>query len=114
VLSGPGAVSAECAQAMAEGARRAFGTTYAVSTTGWAGPTRADEQPVGTVYYGLAAPDGVLTAVRHHLGQREQVRRHAAQTALDLLRRRALALPVPRDGGPDEAVRVAERGRAVE
>lgn len=114
ILSGPGPVSAECAAAMAAGARRAFGSTYAVSTTGWAGPTRADEQPVGTVYYGLAGPDGVLTAVRHHLGQREQVRRHGAQTALDLVRRRALGLHMPQTGGPDEAVRVAERGRASE
>ena len=114
VLAGPGPVSAECAAAMAVGAREAFGADYAVSTTGWAGPTRGDEQPVGTVYYGLAGSEGVITAVRHHLGQREQVRRHAAQTALDLLRRRALDLPVPDTGGPHEAVRVAERGRLTE
>lgn len=114
VLAGAGAVSAECAAAMAAGARRAFGATYAVSTTGWAGPSHGDEQPVGTVYYGLAGPDGVVTAVRHHLGQREQVRRHAAQTALDLVRRRALDLHLPLTGGPQEAVRVVERGRATE
>ncbi len=114
VLRGPGAVSAECAAAMAEGARRAFGSTWAVSTTGWAGPTSDDEQPVGTVHYGVAGPHGVRTAVRHHLGQRDQVRRHAGQTAVDIVRRLALGLPVPAEGGPRAAVEVGERGRASE
>jgi hypothetical protein len=68
---------------------------------------------VGTVYYGVAAPDGVVTVVRHHLGQREQVRHHAAQTALDLVRRRALGLNVPTGGGADEAVRGAVRPRPL-
>ena len=37
-----GVVSAECARAMASGARRVLGATYAVSTTGVAGPGPQD------------------------------------------------------------------------
>jgi nicotinamide-nucleotide amidase len=46
-----GAVSRETAEAMAVGARRRTGSTYAISITGLAGPDGGDERvPVGTVY----------------------------------------------------------------
>jgi nicotinamide-nucleotide amidase len=110
-LAEEGAVSARCAAEMAEGARDRLGATYAVSMTGWAGPAHGDTQPVGTVYYGVAGPDGVVAVVRHHLGQRDQVRRHAAQTAIDLVRRRCLGLYLPPTGRPEEAVRAATRSQ---
>ena len=54
-------VSAECAAAMARGAKEKFGSTYALATTGYAGPGGGTERdPVGTVYLALATPDGVL------------------------------------------------------
>ena len=43
---------------MAEGARRLLGATYALSTTGVAGPDPQEGQPVGTVFVGVAGPDG--------------------------------------------------------
>ncbi|HZG76139.1 MAG TPA: competence/damage-inducible protein A [Paenibacillus sp.] len=60
----PGAVSAEAAAAMAEGARARLGTTLAVSFTGVAGPGPSDDgKPAGLVYLGLAE-EGRPTAVR--------------------------------------------------
>jgi nicotinamide-nucleotide amidase len=57
-----GVISAECARSMAEKVRTLMGTTYGVSTTGVAGPDSQEDQPVGTVFVGVAGPDD--TAVR--------------------------------------------------
>jgi len=55
-----GAVSAECAAAMATGAIEKFGSDYAIAVTGYAGPGGGtDADPVGTVYFGYASPTGV-------------------------------------------------------
>jgi nicotinamide-nucleotide amidase len=83
-----GPVSKEIAEAMALGARRRTGATYAVSITGNAGPTTDGvEAPVGMVYIGLAGPAGVQTTHRQFLGDRARIRAFAGQMALDFLRR---------------------------
>jgi len=51
-----GVVSAECALAMALGVRRLTGATYAVATTGVAGPTGQEGKPPGTVFVSLVGP----------------------------------------------------------
>jgi nicotinamide-nucleotide amidase len=87
-LRGHGAVSAEVAAEMAEGARRQFGSDIALSVTGIAGPSGAtSDKPVGLVYYAVAHPTG--TEVRHEVfsGDRNQVQRRAAHAVLDLVRR---------------------------
>ena len=59
LLAEHGAVSAEVAAAMAEGARQRLGADVAVAVTGVAGPGGGTpEKPVGRVYLHAAGPDG--------------------------------------------------------
>ncbi|ARU62541.1 competence/damage-inducible protein A [Tumebacillus avium] len=84
VLKAHGAVSAECAVQMADGAKRVLGTDWAVSVTGIAGPGGgSEEKPVGLVYIAVSGPGG--TTVNQHQwkhGDRTQIRLRAAKTAL--------------------------------
>ena len=87
-LATRGAVSAECAREMAEGARRAFGADVAVATTGIAGPGGATERkPVGLVYIALAGQDGVTTEEFHFPGGRATVTDASTEAALLMLLR---------------------------
>lgn len=87
-----GVVSAEVARAMAEGARGVLGASCGLSITGYAGPTGGDEEnPVGTVYVGVATPSSTDVERHRFGGDRARVRAFAAATALDALRRRLLA-----------------------
>lgn len=82
-----GAVSENVAAEMAEGAKKLFGTTWAISTTGIAGPGGAvDGKPVGTVCIGIAGPNGTETLRRHILGDRSGVRWNTTLLALERLR----------------------------
>ncbi|WP_457634230.1 CinA family nicotinamide mononucleotide deamidase-related protein [Oceanithermus desulfurans] len=84
-LTAHGAVSAETASAMAEAARRELNATYGLATTGVAGPDELEGHPVGTVYVGLAGPDGTQTKrYRFPPLGREAVRLRAAYAALAL------------------------------
>jgi competence/damage-inducible protein CinA-like protein len=91
VLERYGAVSRETAEALAEGIRERCDTTLGVGVTGIAGPTGGtEEKPVGLVYIGVS--DGKTTDVveRRFNGDRGRVRSYAAQTALDMVRRRLM------------------------
>ncbi|MET0794844.1 MAG: competence/damage-inducible protein A [Polyangiaceae bacterium] len=86
-----GAVSAEVARAMAEGARAAFNSDFALSLTGIAGPTGgSEEKPVGLVHFAVADASGVSDRRVVFTGTREQVRRRAAFAGLSLVRAVAL------------------------
>lgn len=89
LLERHGAVSEECARAMAEGVRRATVADVGVSLTGIAGPDGGTaEKPVGTVCFALALPDGTRArTVRFPPFGRDRVRALAAATALEWLRR---------------------------
>lgn len=80
-----GVVSAECAAAMAEGARRVTGATHAMATTGVAGPDEQEGKPAGTVFVAVAGPGGTHTAALELEGSRERIQDETCSHALDLL-----------------------------
>jgi nicotinamide-nucleotide amidase len=88
-----GAVSAGVAQAMAEGARKKSKATFALATTGIAGPGGGtEEKPVGTVFIALAAQDRPPKVEKRFFpDDRPTFKDLATQTALELLRRSLLA-----------------------
>ncbi len=82
-----GAVSEQVAEAMARGARKRAGTTFAIGVTGIAGPSGANEKkPVGLVFISVDSDYGCETKhfIFHH--DRDSIRLRAAQTALNMLR----------------------------
>ncbi len=84
-----GAVSRQCAEEMAEGARKLCNSDYAIAITGIAGPDGGTiEKPVGTVYMSVAGPDGVTTEHFVINGNRRRIRENAALWSVNLLRRR--------------------------
>ena len=88
ILAEHGAVSAEAARAMAEGARTRLRTDVAVAVTGIAGPDGGtEEKPVGLVYLHASGPDGEEARRIDLPGDREMVRGRATAAALHLVRR---------------------------
>lgn len=81
-----GVVSSEVAAAMAEGVRRLTGSDYAVSTTGLAGPSGDERNPVGTVWIGVATPRGTRTASYCYKSDRKRNIERFAAAALNFLR----------------------------
>ena len=96
LLEEKGAVCAEVAAAMAQGARKVLDCDFAVSATGVAGPNSDErDNPVGLVY--VALTDGTDTWVRKlelggRLSRRDRIRTLAANHAFDMLRRRLSGL----------------------
>jgi len=91
LLAKSGAVSAECALAMARGIRRAANTDLGLAVTGIAGPDGGStEKPVGTVFLALATAERERVEEFHLRGDRGRIRLRSACTALDWLRREAI------------------------
>lgn len=87
LIAAKGAVSAEVARAMAEGALARSRADRAVSVTGIAGPGGGSaDKPVGLVHFGLARKGRPTRHVEHvFAGGRDAVRHQTALTALSLL-----------------------------
>jgi nicotinamide-nucleotide amidase len=96
-ITAHGAVHEQTAIEMAEGARKACGATYGLSTSGIAGPTGGtEEKPVGTVCIGLATPDRTAGHRFHFwFGDRKMNKLMFAVAALEVLRRELLGLDPP-------------------
>jgi nicotinamide-nucleotide amidase len=87
-LEAHGAVSEETVRAMAEGAQRLFSVDCTIAVTGIAGPGGGTpEKPVGTVWLAARVHTTTRAVKRVFPGDREEIRRRAAQAGLDLLRR---------------------------
>jgi nicotinamide-nucleotide amidase len=93
-VTAPAVVSEAAAKQMAVGACAALGADVGISVTGVAGPAEMEDQPVGTVWYGLAIPGHEPEAVHMRMpGDRERIRQFSTIGLLNLLRMRLLALP---------------------
>lgn len=80
-----GAVSEVVAQEMAQGVRRRLGVDVGLSTTGIAGPDGGTpEKPVGTVWIGVATPEGSWAEVHRFDGDRDTVRAQTMDAACRL------------------------------
>lgn len=87
-LDAHGAVSEPVVRQMAEGARDRFRASIGIGITGIAGPGGGTpEKPVGTVWIGLAEERGTRALQLRLIGDRDEIRRRATQSALELVRR---------------------------
>jgi nicotinamide-nucleotide amidase len=86
ILETYGAVSDQCARAMARGIRERLDATYGISVTGIAGPDGGtSEKPVGTVWIAVATPNGVSSKVYRFGSERLTNRQRSVNMALAML-----------------------------
>ncbi|VAW17586.1 ADP-ribose pyrophosphatase of COG1058 family / Nicotinamide-nucleotide amidase, partial [hydrothermal vent metagenome] len=84
-------VSSQVAEAMAKGIQQKFNTSYAIATTGNAGPTVDNtDKTVGTVFIAIATPTTVFSEEFFFGKPREKVIERASNKALELLRKEIL------------------------
>ncbi|WP_269524325.1 CinA family nicotinamide mononucleotide deamidase-related protein [Coraliomargarita parva] len=89
LLDQHGAVSPECAVAMASGAAEKLSADYGLSVTGFAGPDGGDSRnPIGTIHLGYHSPVGVWCKSVRYVGGRLDVKARAVHAALDWMRRK--------------------------
>lgn len=91
-----GVVSQQVVESMAKGVRNLMEADFGVATTGVAGPSGGtEENPIGTVWIGLASPSGVISK-RFNFGKdRENVINRATIAAYEMLRECILTYIAP-------------------
>lgn len=86
-----GAVSAQTAEAMAEGGAKAADADLCIAVTGIAGPDGGtEEKPVGLVYMSCYCRGTCYTEKNQYTGSRSKIREYSVASALTLLRRAIL------------------------
>lgn len=85
VVEEHGVISAQCAEAMAQRARKMFDSTWALAATGVAGPEEQEDRPPGTVFVAVAGPVDVRVQDLSLTGSRQQIRDASADACLRLL-----------------------------
>lgn len=85
LIGAKGVVSAQVAQAMAEGTRQRLGVDIAVSATGMASPGESWEPPAGTVFVGVASAKGARAIPLKLSGSRAEVRQQTVKAALEAI-----------------------------
>ena len=91
IIEKHGVVSSEVVAAMAEGVRKLTGSDYSVATTGLAGPGGDEFNPVGTVWVGVATPEGTKTVKYCYKNDRKRNIERFAASALNFLRLQILS-----------------------
>ena len=82
-----GVVSQDVVESMAKGVRSLMDADYGVATTGIAGPSGGtDENPVGTVWIGVASASGVVSKCFNFGKDRENIINRATIAAYEMLR----------------------------
>ena len=88
LISQHGAVSPECAVALATGVAETLGSDYGIAITAFSGPcSGTKENPIGTIYVALHAPHGVWSKKLSYPGPRKTIKTRTVNIALDWLRR---------------------------
>jgi len=86
-----GAVSSQVARKMAQGVRKAFSTTFGLSTTGVAGPTGGTKRaPIGRVFIGFADRKRAWVKREDLKGSRREIKKKAAEKALQFFYERLI------------------------
>ena len=85
ILAARGAVDAETAKQMANGARDRFRADIGISTTGVAGPEPAEGKAVGIVFIALSTADQTTARLLRFDGNRDQIRRSSVAASLRLV-----------------------------
>ena len=82
LISRYGTVDEHVAASMANAARRRFGSTYGLATTGVAGPDPSEDKPVGMVHVAIAGPEGTDSYTLWLTGDRDTIRNSTADELL--------------------------------
>lgn len=82
-----GLVSKEVALEMAKGARQKLGSSWAISSTGSAGPRALDGSSPGEIWIAIVGPDRQESVKLSLNGARQEVINGAVESALTLLER---------------------------